>query len=183
MLKFFILGGCAVAMLLTRLIMGLFGKVPVISRGLYYASLAILIIGAGLIGFDSDTLLRYEEKRHWPTVEGRVVTSEVAGTEAIRPLVIYTYSVDGVTFTDSTALQAPMFGNKRKEYEVARDLSGEHPTGSVVTVYYNPTNYQESTLTPEAPWDVYGKIGFGATLFMLGLFGMLLPLKRYVRTG
>jgi hypothetical protein len=184
MLNIIIFAVCALIIIVTRLLMGLSRHVPSVSSRLFYACVILLLAGVPLIYFNADKLVRLDARRHWPTTTGQVVESEVHGKDAIRPLVVYTYEVNGATYTDSSALQAPVFGNGRKEYEVARELSGEHPKGSNVEVFYDPSDPKESTLMPEAPWDVYGKIGFGATLFMLGLFGMLLPRrKQQVRLG
>ncbi|HKK20954.1 MAG TPA: DUF3592 domain-containing protein [candidate division Zixibacteria bacterium] len=178
MLNFIIFAACVLVIVATRLIMGLLKHVPSLSSRLLYACVILLIAGIPLIYFNANKLVRLDARRHWPTTMGQVVESEVHGKDAIRPLVVYTYEVNGATYTDSSALQAPVFGNGRKEYEVARELSGEHPKGSNVRVYYDPKDPKESTLMPEAPWDVYGKIGLGATLFMLGLFGILLPRRK-----
>ncbi len=178
MLKWIIIAACVLVIFVVRIVMGLLKNVPQISTALFYSCIVLTVLGLFLVGYNADRLTRLSARKSWPTAPGRVIESEVHGTEAIRPLVVYSYDVGGVSYTDSSTLEAPTFGNGRKEYEVARDLSQEHPEGSYVRVYYDPSNPAESVLMPEAPWDIYGKIGLGGTLLMLGLFGVLLPRRK-----
>jgi len=174
-----------IAVLLFSVLIALFfwyvvvGKTrPSIIRPLFVISLIVLPISFYLVISQSIDLQKQLGVQSRPTVAGTVTEAVVVGERAIRPKITYTYEIDSITYIQITHLNAPMFGNKRKQYDVAHTLTEEHPVGSKVVVYYNPLNPTEATMSPTVKWDTLGKIGFGAVLLMLSLFALLLPLKR-----
>jgi hypothetical protein len=136
-------------------------------------SLVLLAAGIGLTLFSSYRLQSAFAMRDWPTVTGKVVDSRVTGNRAIAPQVIYEYTVRGSHYVDTSHLHVPMFGNRRKEFEVARTVSEEYAVGQTLLVFYSPDMPSLSTLTPGATWDLYVKGAFGVMLFALGLLGLL----------
>ncbi|UCE25362.1 MAG: DUF3592 domain-containing protein [Candidatus Zixiibacteriota bacterium] len=131
--------------------------------------------GAVLAAIEIETVLRGREMRTWPTVPGVVTESEVVGDRAIRPRVVYDYTVDGTIYRSESDLRVPMFGGRRKKYDVATKLVAKYPVGSQVTVYYQPDSVARSTIVPEVPWDVYGKLGLGVLLCLIGMTGLIQP--------
>ena len=135
----------------------------------------VSVIGAVLVALTIDPLIESRAVQAWPTVEGTIVVSEIVGERAIRPRIVYAYTLGDSTYRSESTLDAPMFGGKRKKYDVAEELVSQYPVGSPVTVFYNPDSITQSTLAPSVEWNVYGKLGLGILLFVLGLLGLLRP--------
>ena len=51
--------------------------------------------------------------RQWPSTEGQIIASEVAGDRAFHPVITYSYSVEGQTYSHTSILNTPGFGGKR----------------------------------------------------------------------
>lgn len=109
--------------------------------------------GAALFGAD---LLEQSRSRSWPSVPGVIDRSGVKhscggrGGGAYAPDVEYSYAVNGRRF----------HGNRRRVYdrtcasrEWARDFAArEYPVGTVVTVYFNPSDPSSAVLYPGETW-------------------------------
>lgn len=128
------------------------------------------ILGALLVSSQVAELRQYAGLRQWTSVEGSIVSSRVIGDRARRPLIVYEYTAGGARYVDSTSLDPPNFGGRNAKREAAEAVANEYPTGKAVTIHFNPANPSESRLKITPPWSVYGKAGFGALLFGLGLF-------------
>lgn len=137
----------------------------------------MIALGAVLTVLEFTPLMQARKMQVWPTVEGTVVVSEIVGERAIHPLIVYQYKVGDSTYQSESSLHAPMFGGKRKKYDVADELVSRHPVGSAVVVFYNPDSAAQSTLAPGVEWSIYGRLGLGILLCLFGLFG----LGRFVR--
>ncbi|UCD62762.1 MAG: DUF3592 domain-containing protein [Candidatus Zixiibacteriota bacterium] len=178
MLGYGLLAVVVVAAALLRLILGRFADLPPGSRLVFGVSLGAAIVGASLSIAESYVVAGHELIDDWPSVAGRVVGSRVIGERAIRPEITYEYAVDGVTYRGVTDLGVPMFGGKRKKYDVAEKLAAQYPVGGPVVVYYDPDSTGRSTLTRRLGWDVWGKLSVGLVLCFLGLLGVTLPRRR-----
>lgn len=135
-----------------------------------WIGISALIFGLLLLAVDTLVLERAEQTRHWPSAQGTIVSSElITRGEAYGPLIVYQYSVAGTIYTDSTDAGAPGFGNKNKRYNVAEYILAEYKPGSKVTVRYDPEDPRVSTITPGPRWRVFGQLGLGGTLYLIGL--------------
>lgn len=132
-----------------------------------------LIGGAWLAAYQAQQLAEYSRIARWPSVSGIVTESGLVGERAIRPALVYQYVVDSITYSGQTTLQAPMFGGKRKKYDVAHTLVEKYPVGAAVEVYYNPDSVAQSTLITSSPWSVYGQLAVGVTLMLIGAAGLV----------
>ncbi len=116
----------------------------------------------GLIAFFSyaewKVIRLYNTAKHWPVVEGTVISSEMK--ESVHPFrqkhewkrVTYTYTVNTHNFTGntySTNSQPTYFGIGTKNF------LKEYPHGKRVNVYYNPASPSEAYLKVESfgLWD------------------------------
>ena len=104
----------------------------------------------GTVGFPAGTMLllgawlddwRAAQSKSWPTVTGRVLTSEVSVRLGKGPRnlanVSYTYEVDGTRYESSRI----RFGQGRTRFRSqAEELVGRYPAGSDVDVHYNPAD-------------------------------------------
>ena len=88
----------------------------------------------------------------------------------MRPMVKYSYEVGDKTYKGSSNLQAPGFGNKARQYDVAMKLSRKYPKGKLISVYYNPLNNSESVIIITPHWDTYTRIAAGVVLLIASLF-------------
>lgn len=110
------------------------------------------------------------EIKRWPTVQGIVTKSEVVGNRAIRPLVFYQYRVGGTTYSDSSSLGVPPFGNRRVRLDESETIAAEYKAGDSVKIHYDPTTPGRSTLYAREDWASYLRLTIGAMLFGVGLF-------------
>ncbi|MEW6412911.1 MAG: DUF3592 domain-containing protein [Candidatus Zixiibacteriota bacterium] len=150
-------------------------------RLIYYAVCLVLVaVGAVLAAIEIETLLINREVTSWPTTTGIVVEAKVVGERAIRPRIVYQYRVDSVIYQGESSLNAPMFGGKRKKYDVAQELVRQYDVGHHVTVHFNPDSVSQSVIAPVITWAIYGRLAFGVTICMLGLAGMVGPIRRIV---
>jgi len=134
--------------------------------------LTILVNVTGVIltaSFTSILLLAIQEKS-WPTTTGIVTRSEITGSRAIIPTIDYSYTVKDITHQETSHVHAPMFGGKRKKYDVAKTLVNEYPVGKKLTVYYNSENPGNSTITPGPTWELFVKIAVSVLLTGGGFF-------------
>jgi hypothetical protein len=135
----------------------------------------IILLGLILIVFNLDRLNNLWESRSWPATAAKVVrTALIREGRVYGPLVVYSYEVNGRIYVDSSHVAAPGFGGKRKRYDAAERILNDFHQDSLITVRYDPANAAVSTLHPGPPWNVYGQLGLGSTLFAAGLFLLLL---------
>ena len=106
--------------------------------------------------------------RNWPTVEGIVVSSEVARVRDsqdnigfnYKPEVLYEYLVDGVKYS-SNNIDFGQPSSSNSSY--ARKIVNRYPDGKKVIVYYKPSNPDVATLEP----------GLYISSFVILLFGLV----------
>ncbi|AKQ68302.1 hypothetical protein A176_005214 [Myxococcus hansupus] len=86
----------------------------------------------------------------WPTVQGTITRSEVETVRSnksisYRPLVAYTYSVDGQTYEGNKHRISSWSGG---ELEAAEAMVARYPIGASIPVYYRPSQPSTATLLP-----------------------------------
>ena len=95
---------------------------------------------------------KIREAQAWPSTEGVVLVSEVrdeGGENGWRAHVRYQYEVDGRTYESSRIAVAVEYG--REGLQAHEELAARFPSGTRVTVYYNPQNPAESALVKGDP--------------------------------
>lgn len=133
-------------------------------------SLVTAILGIWLVVSQIGRMEEYVHLRGWNSVQGVIIDSRVVGERAYRPEIVYQYSVDAITYRDSTNLDPPGFGGRNAKRDAAEGIASEYPIGKQVAIHYDPANPTDSRLKITPPWSVYGKTGFGGFLFGAGLF-------------
>ena len=142
------------------------------SKWMIGIALIFSVCGIWLVVWNSGEILKARATKHWPTVTGSIFQSEIIGSRAIRPLIVYTYRVGEVEFLDSSSLGVPSFGNRRIRLDESQKLTAEYAPGDTVTVHYNPDNPRQSLLYAREDWAEYMRLSLGVILFALGVFGL-----------
>ena len=108
----------------------------------------------------------------WPTVRGRVVTSEVrsyrsgeGGGRQPYPSVVYEYEVGGRRFRSKRIHFDELVSSQARVGATVRTYSA----GAEVTVYYDPRRPGRSVLEPGAPGACSCSV-YGCAFVFLGLF-------------
>jgi len=128
--------------------------------------------------------MKSKQAQSWPTVKGRVLTSEVVedryrdpmgqATIAFIPSVVYEYNVEGQPYTGKNVI----FGQTNYDYIVASRICDKFAVDSTPEVYYNPLNPSESVLVPkstEGMRSLVPGIFFIISGIIVGLVGILFP--------
>lgn len=153
-------------------------KVPSIKTNVRIVMIIISILGIVLIFIESEHIEDFYRKITWETTDAIIVDSKIVGERAIHPQVEYSYQIDTVVYRGETDLDVPMFGGKRKKYDVAREIIKGFEAGNTIKIYYNPKNPEKSYYHIAPKWNVYGKLGLGITLLILGIFFSSFPQKQ-----
>ena len=119
------------------------------------------------------------ENGGWPEVDATIVKKTIQGIQqsdgneqhskgAILPLVIYEFESEGKTYSGSSHLRAPSFGQRSSLVDVAKkSIAG---LGETIKIRYNPEDPSESYVYPAPTWRDYTQMSFGACLFALAVF-------------
>ena len=124
--------------------------IPYVFGGLF------LLLGLGGLYGAWSWRKRGRESLSWPTVEGRIVTSQLT-TDVSRDSdgdetavhgadIRYRYSVAGVAHESKTVQWAGDFKSSGTSWQSKR--VAKYPVGSTVTVYYDPKSPAVSVLEP-----------------------------------
>ena len=132
--------------------------------------LILFLSGSIITVYSSSQLIEANKRKTWDTAIATVLESRIVETGSIRPMVKYSYEVGDRTYAGSSGLQAPGFGNKARQYDVAMKLSRKYPKGKLISVYYNPINNSESVIIITPHWDTFTRIAAGVVLLIISLF-------------
>ncbi|MBU1662097.1 MAG: DUF3592 domain-containing protein [Chloroflexi bacterium] len=126
--------------------------------------LAFSTLGIFLIIYSIRSRKKAEVSQAWPSTLGQVITAEVKQSTSTDddgethysyyPSVEYEYQVGGQTYTGKRIAFGGIKGHG-SESKAAADLA-RFPTGSQVTVYYNPEKPKEAVLERRAGGFVRG---------------------------
>jgi hypothetical protein len=139
--------------------------------------LAILFILVGGILLIVALVSRSKAKtaQNWPAVTGTVISAQVQEHKNVdiedsqtmvnySPVVQYTYSVMGMTYTSTRV----GYGANQFDRKTAQRKVEQYPAGSAVTVHYDPSNPQSSVLEVQAAGSKVFLI-IGIVLIVLGV--------------
>lgn len=114
----------------------------------------------------------------WKRTEGVVLSSTVIGQRAFRPNVVYEYLVAGIPFRDSSFLEMASFGGRNSRRTTATVLSSQFQPGDSISVFVNPTNPRETTLSTRPHWSAFGALAVSSLLLIGAGFLFFLPLRK-----
>lgn len=126
------------------------------------------VISAILVGIILASQLSAAKAKDWASTTGTVLLSTVQarrgskGHYANYPVVVYQYRVGGMSYEGRKITPGLEWGGTGAEKVAAR-----YPTGSQVTVYYNPANPAEALLDRKPPSAM---IWLWVTLVLVNIF-------------
>ncbi|NOZ13160.1 MAG: DUF3592 domain-containing protein [Acidobacteria bacterium] len=149
--------------------------------GLFIGALIFGGLGIFLLFGWVQNLQMAHASKSWPSVQGTVVSSRVVRIQELtdkkkkrpqysyKPLVKYSYSVEGQGYLSSRISFGDYYTNKRDH---ARHIVAAYPAGKTVRVYYDPEAPMHSVLERKAGLGnkLHLLLGF---LFVLGGFLLL----------
>jgi|LSQX01.3.fsa_nt_gb hypothetical protein len=140
------------------------------------SGLAFCVFGVFVLVMNARDRKKAQASMGWPSVEGKILeqhvrvdmTSDEDGTRvSYVPEALFGYAVEGSSYTGKRIEfgMEPSFNVREK----AENFLTPYPTGSTVTVFYNPENPQEAVLLQSMRKKVVGLIA-GIVLLVLGAF-------------
>ena len=146
--------------------------------------IGFVALGGFFLSKAINSRLQTKRASNWPSVKGKVVSSEVLedrfrnptgkATIAFIPAVEFEYNVNGVKYKGSKVT----FGSTTYDYIIASKICDKFAVESTPDVFYNPSNPAESVLAPkstEGQRSVIPGVFFIITGILIGLVGILLP--------
>jgi len=131
----------------------------------------LLVFGVvlGGVGFMRYTTARASAE--WPTVNGTVTSSRVQttrrdGKNEYMPRVQYSYVVDGQSFSGTRITASDEYQKNRGS---ADDILGRYPSGTAVTVFYDPQDPARAVLEQGLPGNVKVLLGAGVACLALAV--------------
>jgi hypothetical protein len=110
----------------------------------------LFLIGIGVSIFGGTLFWKALSSQAWPSVKGRILSASVEKEKAHRRIfsrerIQYVYHVKGKKFVGERIALGLRFV---RIMPAARQLIKKYPKGTLVTVYYNPSRFEESVLEP-----------------------------------
>jgi hypothetical protein len=134
----------------------------------------VSLVGLALTIYGTSISLNAYRTKSWPTTQGTVIASEVIKPSKYVPRVTYTYDIDTNVFSSERIQLKDMAQYKTRAG--AEKVANKYPVDAKVTVYYNPTKFDEAILEP-------GVKGFHIFMFFLGLVIFVGPLLNFIPTN
>ena len=133
--------------------------------------LVFVTVGLGIAAFGARSVVQARASSTWPRVSGEITHSEVVQSSdsegvSYSPLVRYDYAVGDQPFTSERIC----FGLARMSagLRFARTYSERYRIGSVVNVYYDPTQPSSSVLEPGISKQAFLPMAFGLGFALFG---------------
>lgn len=154
-------------------------------RNIFIFGIFLLLAGVVLSLWGGFVGVRAWLSTTWPTTEGTILSTRIkrlvdVNSTAVEqdkfnyiPVVQYSYTVDGATFTTDNIMyfEDESFG----EREDAEAFIQRYQPDSQVMVYYNPANVEHALLEPGITWTTFVPLGFGVFGLIFGLLFVLRP--------
>ncbi len=141
-----------------------------------------MLVGIGLFFLGIQAWKNAEASRSWPSVQGKVISSEVTtrhshssgshgGTSTTYGAeIIYQYSYQGQEYRSN---KGGMMRSSSSEYSFADRTVRRYPPGTPVKVFVDPKKPSESLLTPGAGWGEPAMIVMGLIFGLIGGIGVV----------
>ena len=146
--------------------------------------LALIAVGVLFMYRAVSGRLKSKKAQQWPTVTGRVLSSEVVedrlrsatgkATIAFIPDISYEYIVNGQAHTGNSVI----FGETVYDYISASRICEKFAVDTEPRVYYNPERTDESVLLPQATEGLRSLVPgifFIVSGILIGVMGIVFP--------
>jgi len=131
----------------------------------------VLLAGVVLGAYALFCVYKGYESQKWPTTDGRIIYSRVAGSTRIigrKASVKYEYVVDGKRYISSLI----SYTWKSVDYQAFMQILRDYPEGEEVIVYYNPHNPEEAVLKTDIARHIFWLFLFSALVILIGANGV-----------
>jgi hypothetical protein len=118
--------------------------------------------------------------KNWPTTTGSVISSEVQqgksskGSPKFKPVINYSYVIDKEEYFSNNYSSTPARGSSLW----AKQVISQYPDNSVINVYYNPKDLNDSVLSTGLQYDNYWMVLLSLFFFAVVLFAFIKQLKK-----
>lgn len=135
-------------------------------------SMVLVLVGGLVIGmYGLWNVYWGYESQSWPTTEGVIIDSRIAGSTRIigrKAFIKYDYYVDGERYI------SPLVSYTWKciDYEGSIQILREFPKDKNVVVYYNPDNPENAVLKTEISGRISWMFLFSVLTILIGIRGM-----------
>ena len=128
-------------------------------------------------------LIKSQASENWPSVSGRVKTSEVTqsrsdGKTMFSPNVVFEYKQNGRPYLSSHVVVGT--GWSSSESSSAYSVTNKYPVGSSVEVYYDPTDPAYGVLETGTKSSAYFVYFLGLGFAGIGLLICVVPIMKIV---
>jgi hypothetical protein len=150
------------------------------------------VIGSVVTYYGLGMIRKAKANLSWPSVEGRIVRSEIITTESwssslnslqrlYSPEVEYEYTVPGQILTDQMFtgenIKIGITGSSASDKAYAERYLAKYPVGKTVPVFFDPSKPQDSILEPGPSGITYAGLAIGLFFMVIGpAFGILIYL-------
>ncbi len=139
----------------------------------------LIIFGLVLGGFGYVKLKVSRESAAWPTTQGRITMARLDRTRSnnktkYSPRLSYSYTVKGAHYTGHNVSAVTSYTSRSR----AQAVLSRYPTGSAVTVHYNPDKPSSAVLEPGGSGQALLITAFGVICFILALLVGISALRR-----
>jgi hypothetical protein len=143
----------------------------------FWGGTFLLVLSTYLLWQALRSFLRYGASKRWPTVPGRILSSEVVAHSADADrhdyLLHYEYQVGGVRYQGNRATLYPIL-----QQEEAEKLAQRFAPGLKVAVHYDPVAPAEATLiTGSKPGRRYAELVLAGVSLVISLSMMAYGLR------
>jgi hypothetical protein len=134
--------------------------------------------GTCLFLFDVKGLINGYISTTWPSTSGTIIASEINMTliphkggyrKSHHPLVVYTYTVNDVVYTNNRIDHGKQFGAPP---QFLSEIINAFPVGSKVIIYYNPEDPTIASIEPGIATATYLYSGAGVLFLMFALISL-----------
>jgi len=148
----------------------------------FLAGLIFFVVGAIILFFGYSWYKKAKDTESWPETEGIVLYSEVNshvsdGSTMYKPIVKYTYSVNGKEFTSSKYSYGEYSSS---DSDFAYEIVDLYPKGKKVSVYYNPSKPYKAVLETGVGFMIYIPLVLGVIFSAIGLLVLIKPLFKLI---
>lgn len=154
-------------------------------------SVFVIMIGGSVLFFSLLGAADSMGMAEWPSTQGSVVDGIVysewfpgsrhsPGYYEYYPRVTYTYNVSGIEYSCDKIWRVDHLSKSANE---AQGVVNSYPSGTTVTVYYDPSGPGQAVLDRTEEVNVIVPVLIGAILLALGIGGLIYAIRRQKKVG